>query len=44
MEAHQVGPDRMKVKGKGEAEPLYPETPEAPENRRVVIINAGTVS
>ncbi len=44
MEAHQVGPERMEVKGKGEAEPIYPENPEAPGNRRVVIINAGTDS
>lgn len=41
MEAHQVSPERMKVEGKGEAEPVYPENPEAPGNRRVVIINAG---
>jgi outer membrane protein OmpA-like peptidoglycan-associated protein len=41
METHQVSPDRMKVKGKGEAEPIYPENPEASENRRVVIINSG---
>jgi len=44
MEAHQVSPERMKVEGKGEAEPIYPENPNAAENRRVVIINAGTVS
>ena len=42
IEAHKVSPERMKVIGKGESEPIYPENPEAPGNRRVIIINAGT--
>ncbi len=41
IEKHQVNPARMKVAGKGEAEPAYPDNPEAPGNRRVVIINTG---
>jgi len=41
IEKHQVAPERMKVVGKGESEPAYPENPQAPSNRRVVIINIG---
>ncbi|MEE9344475.1 MAG: OmpA family protein [Methylococcales bacterium] len=42
IENHQIGLERTKVVGKGETELVYPEKPEAPGNRRVVIINAGT--
>jgi len=42
IEAHKVSPERLKVIGKGESEPIYPENPKAPQNRRVIIINAGT--
>jgi outer membrane protein OmpA-like peptidoglycan-associated protein len=41
IEAHQVSPKRLKIIGKGEAEPIYPENPKAPQNRRVIIINSG---
>lgn len=34
---HGIDPDRLHVSGKGESEPLLPDTPEAPANRRVVI-------
>ena len=42
IESYQVSPERMNVIGKGEAEPVYPKKPEAPGNRRVIIINSGT--
>lgn len=42
IEKHEVVPERMEVVGKGESEPIYPENPKAPGNRRVVIINIGT--
>jgi outer membrane protein OmpA-like peptidoglycan-associated protein len=41
IESHQIDPQRTKVVGKGETEPAYPENPQAPGNRRVVIINSG---
>lgn len=41
---HNVEKERLAAVGKGSSEPLIPEKPAAPENRRVTFVNRGTTA
>lgn len=44
VQQHHVDPGRLVAVGKGETEPLDPADPNAPDNRRVRVINLGASS